>query len=187
MSQVLSLPKRPRDLLVQWLEQILQRGALARPNENLCRHAWYERKFLQSSNLLFRERYTHQVIGLIVVLVDLVLVFCEVGADMGHLAEQIDHRALVPCHNPYSRSRPQRHLVDVLGRDLGFDDKFVRQWNDLHNGFALSDNASDGMNRKLMDGAVLGGSDVNVFELLFGCDELLTQHGDLALGLTQFL
>ena len=136
---------------------------------------------------MFWERHTHGVIGLTVGLTGLVLVFCEIGADMRYLAGQIGHCALVPCHNSNSCSGTQRDLVDVQGGDLGFDDKFVRQRNDLHNGFTVGDDASDGMNRKLMDSAALWSSEVNVFELVFGRNELLIKHGDLALGLAQFL
>src|SRR5712691_3173574 len=63
-----TLPERPRDLLAQRLEQILQRRALIGLDERLHRHSGNDLEIAETADLLLRQGGAHQVIGLVVVL-----------------------------------------------------------------------------------------------------------------------
>src|SRR5262245_43736223 len=60
----LSLAKRPRDLLLQRFEQVLQRAALVGLDEDLDRHAGKEMDIPQAGDLLGRQHDADRVIGL---------------------------------------------------------------------------------------------------------------------------
>jgi hypothetical protein len=51
-TRVLPLAERPSNLLVQGLEEVLERGSIVRLNEGFSGHTWHEVDVLQARDLL---------------------------------------------------------------------------------------------------------------------------------------
>ena len=78
-------------------------------------------------------------------------------------------------------------FVDVLRIDLGLDLEVVGLRHDHHDGVAGGDHAADGVNRRLLDHAVLRRADIDPPQLVFGRDLALDEFADLVVGLAQIL
>src|SRR5262245_33051531 len=179
----LTFAERAGDLLLQRLEQIFQRGALARLDEHFGRHARHQLEMIQAADLVGRDVDANHVIGL----VRLLLLLGQVGADQGDLAGDVRHGALVAGHDAHRRLGADGDLVDVLRRDLGLDHELVRLRHDLHDRLAVGDDAAHRVHAELMHDAALGRPDIHALELVLGRRHALLEFGDLALGLAQVL
>src|SRR5262245_24321268 len=179
----LTFAERAGDLLLQRLEQIFQRGALARLDEHFGRHARHQLEMIQAADLVGRDVDANHVIGL----VRLLLLLGQVGADQGHVAGAVRRGALVAGNDAVGSLGAECDLVDVLRRDLGLDHELVRLRHDLHDRLAIADDAAHRVHAELMHDAALRRPDIHALELILRRRHTLLELGDLALGFAQVL
>src|SRR6185312_4748407 len=180
------LAEHARHLVAQRLDHVLQRRARISLHEDLGLHAGNQRQPVETFQFAARQRYPHSIVaafgragGRLVV--------AQVGRDQDDLAGEVGVDAALARQDAHHGVLPERDLIDVSRLDLRLDDQFVVARDDLHQHFAVADDAADRMHGELIDGAVLGRDDVDALELVLRRDQTLGQLGDLALRVAQVL
>src|SRR5688572_12261420 len=118
------LPECPGDLIVKWLEQILQRRPCICLNECLDRHSRHKPQRAYSLDLVLRKGNTNKVIYRAGLATGCRLA-CEVRSNLGDCSCKVGHGALIACHNSDDGWPAERNLIDVLWRHFGFNHERV--------------------------------------------------------------
>ena len=101
-----------------------------------------------------------------------------IGANEGNFAFQAAVDGVVVCADFNQCRLACADKGDVLRTDIGFDQQFVVNRDDLHNVFACVHNAADGGNFYAFDDAAHRGADLRAFNRI-------GTHGNVFFGLRQ--
>lgn len=139
------------------------------PDIDLGRHARHQFQIADGLNICFRERHPRHVVLLS-------LCACrgrhriagEIGRHHHYFAPEIGRRAPVTGFEADAHWCAGCDLVDILRRNLRFDNQGVGPRHDLHQCVALADYAPDRVDLELINGACLRRAYLGVLEFVFG-------------------
>ena len=120
-----SLTESACDLLLERLEQVLQRRALVGLDEDLDGHARNEADSLEAHHLLRRKRDADRVISLGRLHGVLLRIACKVRRNAVEHTVDFRRGSLIAGHDPHDRFRPCGDLIDIGGSHLGFHHQLV--------------------------------------------------------------
>src|SRR5262245_64003075 len=176
------LAERPHDLIVQGLHQIGQHGSVAGLHKRFDGHARQKLHVAETLDLLRWHGDADGVIALTGALVGR-----GIGGDARDYSLDFRRGARIERGEAQYGLLVGLQLVDVLRIDFHLDREVVRLGDDEHDRIAGRDHAADRVNRRLKNGSVLRGANVDAFELVLGRDFALDELADLAINLAQFL
>ncbi len=177
----LLLAECPRQMVGDGLGHVRQSRARARYNHGLDGHARDERQLAELGHFLIRHTHARRVIGK-----PRVRVCGHIRGETRDLSFDFRRGALIEGGETQKSGLPDRHLIDIRGRQSNFDGLSIFVRHDRHECIARSDDAADCVHGQFVDHAGSGRTDFDATQNILRRNSPLRQFAQTGLDFPQF-